>query len=196
MFCMHCGKEVLDGSKFCRNCGKAVDGENVNQQPQSQYGNQVYQPAYQPYIPQKNIVQQLSAKIKTEAVIWLVIACIQYILGIVNIAIGTDNYEDFLITYGIFIILIAVINTVSSVRDFTYSTQILNEPVGIIAKYEPVGGVVATLIYNIIFGGIIGVAGSVYAFIIRNFVLSNQIQFAQIEQQHFALSNEKGLYHK
>lgn len=30
MFCRHCGKELSDDSKFCVECGTAVDGAKMN----------------------------------------------------------------------------------------------------------------------------------------------------------------------
>ena len=38
------------------------------------------------------------------------------------------------------------------------------------------------LIYNLIFGGIIGIAGSLYEISIRNFVLNNKTEFEQAEK--------------
>lgn len=139
--------------------------------------------------PMKNIVQQLSGKIKVQAIIWLVIACIQYVLGIVNIVNGIDMYYDeeiFSMIMGILIIIVAVLNTVFSIQSFTYSTKILTKPTGIVSKYRPIGGIIGTLIYNILFGGLIGVVGSIYAFVVRSFVMANELQFAQIEQQCMA----------
>ena len=28
MKCKNCNSEIVDGSKFCENCGQAVDGDN------------------------------------------------------------------------------------------------------------------------------------------------------------------------
>ncbi len=80
------------------------------------------------------------------------------------------------------IIAIGVVNIVLSGKDRAYSAEILQRPVGIVAKYTPVGPLVATLLYNLIFGGIIAVAGSIYDFTVRNYAMSNQATFLQIEQ--------------
>ena len=29
MFCSNCGKEALDGDKFCRNCGASLEGKPI-----------------------------------------------------------------------------------------------------------------------------------------------------------------------
>ena len=44
---------------------------------------------------------------------------------------------------------------------------------------------IITLVYNLIFGGVIGVGGSIYYLVaIRKFVLGNKERFALIEKQH------------
>lgn len=212
-FCSNCGSQLGEGVKFCPNCGKSLDGGQAVNQPPTPNHTQAYQqqvppnagqpyqqpplftPPYQqpyaqpytPYMPQKNILQQLSGKVKANAIIWLVVACLQYLLGIIYIAMGLDSYDGgALVVMGIFVIIVAVINTLVSVRDFRYSREVLYRPVGIYAKFSPVGGYVGMLIYNIFFGGIIGIAGSIYAFVVRSFVVNNELQFAQIEQQFMA----------
>lgn len=132
-FCPSCGNQLNEGAKFCQNCGKTIGGGQAVNQPQinnTQLYQQQYQQPYQPYAPMKNIVQQLSGKIKVQAIIWLVIACIQYVLGIVNIVNGIDMYYDeeiFSMIMGILIIIVAVLNTVFSIQSFTYSTKILTK---------------------------------------------------------------------
>lgn len=216
-FCSNCGSQLNEDGKFCPNCGKPLDGgQPVNQPPT--YHTQPYQqqtppnagqpyqqpplftppyqqpytPPYNPYMPQKNILQQLSGRVKANAIIWLVVACLQYLLGIIYIAIGADSYDGgMFIVMGIFVIVVAVINTLVSVRDFRYSREVMYRPVGIYAKFSPVGGYVGMLIYNIFFGGIIGIAGSIYAFVVRSFVVNNELQFAQIEQQYMAQAQQQ-----
>ena len=42
------------------------------------------------------------------------------------------------------------------------------------------------IIYNILFGGLVGIVGAVYAFTVRSFVLTNQMLFAQKEREFMA----------
>ena len=195
-FCPKCGSRLSDGAMFCPGCGKAVGAEgaqnqqNQQNQQQTQY-QQTYQPSYQTqyqtrfYPPVKNILQQLSEKIKIQAILAIVIACIQYLMGFLFIIAGADSYDGTgLIVYGILVLAVAVANTVISVQNFKFSTDVLRCPVGIISRFSPIGGCVGTLIYNVLFGGIIGIAISIYAFIIRNFVITNEMQFAEIENKY------------
>ncbi len=162
-FCQNCGKALEEGAKFCGSCGKET--EPRNQRP---HYNQGY------YALQRNIIAEASQKIKTDGIIWLVIACFQYLIGLCSILSG----------YGIVVIFIAVLNTVSAVQDFKYSEQILERPVGLVSKYEPISGRIINLVYNVIFGGLIGVIGSIYGFVLRNFIVQNKMEFLNIEQQY------------
>ena len=60
-----------------------------------------------------------------------------------------------------------------------YSKEIIQNPVGIVDKFKPITGPIIVLVYNLIFGGVIGVVGSIYYFIaIRNFILTNESSFS------------------
>ena len=60
-----------------------------------------------------------------------------------------------------------------------YSKTLLENPKGIIARFESKTGPIITLVYNLIIGGVIGVVGSIYYFFaIRNFVMENKQFFA------------------
>lgn len=190
-FCSECGKEVAEDSQFCPECGRTVSNQ-VNSAQQTCY-QQPVQPTYQTppqsvYL-QPNLIQQLSTKIKTDAIIWIVIACLQFLIGIFNIVTGlvlNADYEDGtmnLIT-GFFVILVGIINLVNSMRSIKYSKEVLIRPVGIVQRFEPIGGLVGILIYNLLFGGIIGAFGSIYGFVLRNFVISHAAQFQAIESSY------------
>lgn len=57
-------------------------------------------------------------------------------------------------------------------------------PNGIIDKIKPLTVAIIVLIYNIVFGGILGVAGSIYYLVgIRSFVLNNENEFRVLEKQ-------------
>ncbi|HIW57264.1 MAG TPA: zinc ribbon domain-containing protein [Firmicutes bacterium] len=212
-FCTNCGSQLNDGARFCPNCGARLENvQAVNQPPhsgqsyqqQSPQSGQAYQqqtppPAgqfyqrqnapYRQYIPQENILRKLSSRVKINAIVWLIIACLQYLLGFIYLAGGLASYSGgSLIVMGIFVLIVAVVNTLVSVRDFRYSREVLYRPVGICAKFKPVGGYIGMLIYNIFFGGIIGVVGTIYAFMIRSFVMRNEPQLVHIEQQFLSQS--------
>ncbi|MFA6272769.1 MAG: zinc-ribbon domain-containing protein [Patescibacteria group bacterium] len=58
MFCSHCGKEIIDNSKFCQNCGsKLIKKKNVLGRSLSQEEiNDIYhpKPTKSPTIPSKS----------------------------------------------------------------------------------------------------------------------------------------------
>lgn len=186
-FCKNCGNQLSADAAFCGSCGTPV-AENT----QASVVRENHQQNFVPntgYAPQDNLISKLSGKIKTEAIVWIVIACLQVIIGIFNIITGIelfDYYEDGTLNLisGFFVLLVAAVNFTTAFRNMKYANEIFTKPVGIVKKYSPVGGVVATLIYNVIFGGIIGVVGSIFGFVTRNFVMSNRQAFTDIENDY------------
>ena len=152
-YCTHCGKELFDEAVICVECGCAVSDQNI--------------------IAAKNLfgagtalLNTLSQRVNTNGIIWLVIGVLQ-ILG------------------GLFInwilLIVGALNILSSVQDVQYSKTLQEDPTGIVEKYEPVTGPIVALVYNLIFGGIIGVVGSIYYFAqIRGFVMQNKEAFSAI----------------
>lgn len=186
-YCSKCGQELEAGAKFCQKCGQTVsNGQNMQQPTVQQQVNVT--PQSQMYQYQQNVIQQLSSKVKVAGVMWIIVACIQYILSLVFVVISFSDNILFLIQ-SIMMLVIAVINTFIAVRYFKYSKEIQMRPIGIIAKYSSVGGCIGLLFYSILFGGLIGLIGAIYALVIRGFVKRNEIQFAQVEQQFM----EKGV---
>ena len=195
-YCSNCGNQTEDGVNFCKNCGAALDGGPVaNNMPPNQQGyQQGYQSPYQAYPPMQDVLQQLSGKIRTQGIIWMIVCIIQYLAGILYLyaAIDYSWYGGFYVdepvylVMGIFMILVAAVNTVLCVTNFKYSQEILQRPIGILNKYMPVGGIIGMIIYNILFGGLVGIVGAIYAFTVRSFVLTNQMLFAQKEREFMA----------
>ena len=144
-FCTHCGKELFDEAVICPGCGCST-------------GTAV------PQTTGTDLIRKLAEKVKTNAIIWLVIGILQILAGVFG---------------GWFILIVGVLNVISSVQDMNYSKQLPENPTGIVQKFEPIIGPVITLVYNLIFGGIIGVIGSIYYFVgIRSFVMENKAAFA------------------
>jgi len=171
-FCSNCGNELNEGGRFCSGCG--ANHQSTNQNPQAvQYRpQQVYGYA------QPNLLQRLSTKINTLAIIWLIVGIIQILFFIIILVISEGEQY-----YVYFVLVIGILNIFNSIQNFSYSKTILHSPVGIVAKYSPVGGAIFNLIYNILFGGLVGIIGSIYYFTVRSLVVVNSMQFSEIEAQ-------------
>ena len=164
-FCENCGSELVEGNKFCPSCGADVynkSSDNVN--------NVINSPE-----KVRKLITQLSQKNQTNAIIWGALGVVQII-----IAMCTITYYGF--ATGIWTLVVGILNVYSGYKDFTYSKELLKKPVAIISRYESATPIVIALIYNLIFGGIIGIAGSLYELSIRNFVLNNKTEFEQAEK--------------
>ncbi len=192
-FCMNCEKELDDNIRFCSGCGAEVSGSadvtNNSTAPNNQGANNYqnsynsqnafnnsnnynaqmpYNNAFNPNTPE-SLLRTLSERYKINAIIWFIIAGIQVILGI------TINW---------ILLIVAALNIVAAVQDLNYSKNVLIQPQGIVNKEKPLVGSIAVLVYNLFFGGILGVAGSIYYLVgIRNFVMTNANAFMALEQQ-------------
>ena len=147
--------------RYCVHCGKEVNDNAViclscgcfvdTQNSRSNVGSD-------------NLLLTLSNRIKTNGTIWFAVAVVQIIVGILC---------NFLI------LIVGILNIINAVRDLKYSNTILTQPTEIIQNFEKIGPPLIVLIYNLLFGGIVGIAGSLYYFFaIRSFVMDNQSYFA------------------
>ncbi len=154
MYCSKCGKEIVEGGAFCVACGSPVNATvNNGVNDLSSDG--------------KALLNTLSQKLNTNGTIWLVIGILQILGGIFI------NW---------FLLIVGVLNIISSIQDMQYSKTLLENPRGIVARFEPLTGPIITLIYNLVIGGIIGVIGSIYYFVaIRSFVLENRHFFSSFD---------------
>ena len=212
-FCMECGTALPPGCKFCPECGTvnggAANGGSTYQQygapqygtpqygtPQygaPQYGNSYRGGSYNTRPKESRyvwveepewIIKELISKIKIEAIMWLVIACIQAVLGLIYFAIASDSGDEYYTFLGIAIMIVAGMNISFSIKAFTFAKEVYIEPVGVLERYAPIGKPLGSLIYNILFGGLIGVIASIYAFVIRNFVITHEMEFYKIEEDY------------
>ncbi len=156
-YCTHCGKELLDEAVICIGCGCAVSGQNN-------------QAASNMSVDGTALLNTLSQRLNTNGIIWLVIGILQILGGLFL------NW---------FLLIVGVLNIVSSIQDMNYSKTLQGNPTGIVAKFEPITGPVITLIYNLVIGGVIGVVGSIYYFVaIRNYVMENKQFFASLDVEN------------
>ena len=197
MFCSKCGRQVSEDESFCSSCGAPLKNNNAPAgQAQPVYTPQApYQQGYMAYQPQvPALIHQLRGKIQTEAIVWIVIASIQVIIALVNIGIGSSINSSYYsdgegtanIVLGLMVLIVAVANFIFAAKDFSFAKRIMSNPVGIIQKYQPVGGIVGMLIWNFLMGGLVGIIGSIFCFVTRNFVIVNQAGFQVLETQYIA----------
>lgn len=148
-YCTKCGKELLDEAVICPGCGcpATVTVSILN--------------------PANALLTKLSERIKTNSIIWIVIAVLQIIIGVSGVW---------------FPLIVGVLNLIHAVNDMSYSTTVLENPNGIVSNYESLTSPIITLVYNLLIGGVIGVAGSIYYFIaLRGFVMENKQSFLALE---------------
>lgn len=149
--------------KYCTRCGKQIPDDAVFC---SGCGGAVGGKTSTPK-NDENLLGTLAQRLNTNAIIWLVIGVLQIIGGIF---------------WNWFLLVVGVLNIISSINDMNYSKTLHQNHCGIVEKFEPLTGPIITLIYNLVFGGVIGVVGSVYyLFAIRSFVLENRQQFAEMD---------------
>ena len=153
-YCTHCGKELLDEAIICMGCGCNVESTNGFN------ADNGFNLSQQEYF---TLINTLSQRLNINGIIWLVIGVLQIILGLIV------NW---------FLLVVGILNIVSGCMDMSYSKTVLNDQSEILKKIEPLAGAIIVLIYNIIFGGIIGIAGSIYYLIaIRGYVMENKKYF-------------------
>ena len=153
-YCSHCGAEVNDEAVVCIKCGCSV-------------GNQ--QKVSATDVNNDSVVEVAVQRIKTNAIIWLVIAGFQIVLGF----------------FTVFTLIVGVLNLIYALQDLNFCKSFANKPVGLVARVEPLTMPIITLIYNLLIGGIIGVAGSIYYFIaLRGYVLENKTAFLEVESRY------------
>ena len=159
-FCPNCGNQVDPKAVICVKCGCALPQTGYNS-----YGNSYHNPG----VTAPSVVTTISQRLKTNSIIWIVIAAIQLLLGLCG-------------AWGC--LIIGALNLISAIQDIKYSKSILQQPTGIVDRVKPLAGAVITLIYNLLIGGIVGVVGSIYYFVaVRGYVMENQEVFLSIEAQ-------------
>jgi len=156
MFCANCGKPVSETSKFCVECGAPLS--TPTQAPQI--------PHIQNTVPVVNPARVLSTKQQNDGVIWLVISILQLIIG-------------FIIWWPAFIA--GIINIIGAIQSFRKAKKVLTPYPGMVKEYEKqLPGIIIALIWNLIAGGIIGIAGNIYELSVRSYALSHKEYFEQI----------------
>ena len=205
-FCSKCGNAVVpaEGAQSAAASQpqfsvRPADGQNqAGSQPTGGYTAPAgalytnYNPGAAPSsAPVETPLTKLSGKMNVNGIIWIVVASLQVLIGLYNLITGIALTSTYIfaeegtvnIISSLILFAVAAINFVSASKDIKYSKEILVKPVGIVAKFSPIGGYIGNLIYNFLLGGIVGVVGSIFALCIRNFVLNNRGYFDTLDAQ-------------
>ena len=137
--------------KFCKNCGYGVEDTAPV------CGNCGTAMDENNTLTDEKL-KTLSERIKLNGIIWIVVGALQ-VCSFVCVIVG-------------------VLNIISGIRDLNTSKTVFERRVGLVQAYTPIVSPVITLIYNVIFGGLIGIAGSLFYFLgIREYVMENKDYF-------------------
>ena len=137
--------------KFCKNCGYGSDN---NVAVCANCGSE--------FTPANTLsddkLNTLSERIKINGIIWLIVGILQICTGV--------------------FFIVGILNIITAINDLKASKNVFQYRVGLVKAYEPLVSPIIVFIYNLIFGGLIGIAGSLYYFIcIRGFVMENKDYF-------------------
>ena len=106
------------------------------------------------------IIASLAQRLYINGVIWLVVGILQVLMGL---------YVEWIF------IVVGALNIASASGDMQYSRSLRTHPSGIVSRFRPLFRPIIVMIYNLFFGGVIGVGGSLYYFIaVRGFVMENR----------------------
>ncbi len=162
-YCSHCGKELLDEAVICPGCGCPAQANYFQQNNMNSH--QINNA--NSYVDISILLNTLSQRVNTNGIIWLIIGILQILGGI---------FINWLL------LIVGVLNIVSSIQDMNYSKTLLENPKGLVSKFEPLTGPIITLVYNVVIGGVIGVVGSIYYFVaIRSYVMENKVIFQSLD---------------
>ncbi len=182
-YCSHCGKQIMDEAVICVHCGCPVDN--------------TVRPQVKPPENPKELLNTLSQRVQIGGILWIIIGSFQVLYALILLFLFFDWFAAV-------IGVIGILNIVTSVKDFQYSKTVLDNPNGIVEKYEPLGDPIATLIWNSIcffagclaldilgiLIGLIGVGGSIYDLIgVRGFVMSKREAFAAMNPSRRSFGN-------
>ena len=165
-FCSNCGNEVHENAVVCIKCGCAIPQMDASKQHMTQN--------------KKSVLDVISQRIQINGIIWLAVGALQIILGILDVR---ENW---------FLLLVGAINLVYGFADLKYSKDCLVRPIGIVKQAKPLVRTVIVLVYNLLIGAIIGVAGSIYYLVaVRAYILENERAFLEIEQQRSGVDSQQ-----
>jgi len=132
------------------------------------------------------LLRKLSLMMRISAFLWIVIGILQIVLGGLTVLSQIHEGNFSFSNIYVFIFFIGVVNLSFSMKNWKFATSILHIPTGILGRFKPLWGSIAALVYNLLFGAVVGVVGVAYELTIRAFVMRRKEQFIQLEQEYIS----------
>lgn len=181
-YCSKCGRELMDEAVICPGCGCEVEG--------ARRGVNVPRYTKDDYEDARAILQQ---KMKTVRWFWTILGSIQTLAGVplliisfvilVDEAFDIEAHPFFLASLSVLVVGIINLKFANTYKKLMEAFE--RRPVGIQEYYDnALGRIVGGLIFNLFFGGLIGIIGSILEFSARNYVLNNRRLFREIEEDY------------
>lgn len=189
MFCSNCGKELINGSNFCDNCGQAVwERTSTFDRGISFNIPQTDTKAYR-------LLNNFSNRVTINGIIWLFIGIDQLVTSGIRFFLWLADASDG--DKGIWwILILGIINVFSAIGMLTSRKNILEKPVGIVAAHKIDGGLFMEYIWNIIVAVLCFCTGDYFFFLlaflavatdfflVKLYVILHKQEFLELEEKH------------
>lgn len=147
-YCTNCGAELEKEAVFCKECGARI----------KQFGNETQEEQLKFQMGMR-VVENICAKEWISFWIWIVIACIQVLIGFTLTSAWGAALWNFFVCASI----------------YQYIKKIQAYPVGIYTHYsDSLFSIILFIGINLFAGGVIGIVGCIYDLTIRSYVMGNK----------------------
>jgi hypothetical protein len=120
------------------------------------------------------VVEEFATKLKTSSIVWMVIGIMQIIIGFASVSISLGS---------ILISICGISNVLASIKLSKKSQEFSETGRGMVefVQGNTLGSVIATGIWNFLFGGVVGIVISVFEYIIYDYGKKHLQEFMSIE---------------
>lgn len=120
------------------------------------------------------VVEEFSTKLKTSSVVWMIIGIMQIVIGFASVGISLGS---------ILISVCGISNVFASIKLNKKSQEFSETGRGMVefVQGNTLGSVIATGIWNFLFGGVVGIVISIFEYIIYDYGKKHLQEFISIE---------------
>jgi len=147
LFCSFCGKTISPQDVFCPYCGTNL----LNQSPSNPFSLSY-------------LCSRLSFREKLSGIVWACVSVSQLLIGLSS-GLWT-------------VVCMGIWNAIGAYQNFRQAQKVLLPYPGLVQEYRnQLVSILVFLVINAALGGFIGIAGCIFDFMTRHFVLKNQAAF-------------------